>query len=556
MAHLATLRTFGLIAALMSSVAGAACTGTVGPPGQPAGTPPPSAPGVTGGGGGLAHDGVGSMPLRRLSRDEYDRTLRDLLGEVSRPGRALPDDTNGTTFAAPGVTGVAEVNVLLDAAAGVADAAIARGAKLFGCDPASGDACFAQWLPAFARRAYRRPVAADELSALQALFARARGELKLTPAQAGSFVLQAMLNSPWFLYHWELGPVPARMTSSAGMQAVALTGYERASRLSYFLWGSMPDDALFSTAESGGLDSAAGVMTQARRLLADGKAQDALVTFHRQWLALPDPPSDAGDAFPKAAADETAAFVAYVFGEGGGKLDTLLTSHTVFANQALAPAYGLKDVTGTPLVRRELDPAQRFGILTQANFLVTHGAGADSHPVKRGVQIVKKLLCQELPPPPAMVAPVTAAAANLSTRERYAAHEQNACATACHGLIDPPGFSLEHYDGVGRWRDSDGGKPVDASGTLKLPTGTMMSFRDFGDLSKTLAASDDVHRCVTSQWASFALGRPTSDEEGGSLAATLQAFTAGGFDLRELMVAFTTTRTFLNRKPAAGEVLR
>jgi hypothetical protein len=549
-----------LTAALLAGLIVVGCSGAVGGTADNQGDSSSETPDEVAGPGipgskGKPKNLVGSLLLRRLSRDEYDRTMRDLLGDTSRPGRALPVDTRDTTFASPGVTGVTEVNVFLGASTTVADAAVAKGAKTFGCDVAA-DGCFSGWLPGFAKRAYRRPVSAEEISALQGLYTKARGELKFTAPQAASFVMQAVLNSPWFLYHWELGDRPARSTGSGEAEAVALTGYERASRLSYFLWGSMPDETLFTAAESGALESPTEMVKQARRLLADPKAKEALVAFHRQWLALLEASSDGADAFAAAASGETSAFVDYVFGEGGGKLETLLTSNLVFANEALAPAYGLKDVTGTQFARREISQAQRFGILTQANFLAAHGAGADSHPVKRGVQIVKKLLCQDLPPPPAVVEPVPAAAPGLSTRERYAAHQKNECATACHGLIDPAGFAFEHYDGTGRFRTADGGKPVDASGTIDLPGGGETKFTSIADLSVKLAKDAGVRSCITSQWASFALGRPASDDEAGSINTAYKTFADSGYDLRELLVALTSTKTFLNRKPATGEVLQ
>jgi hypothetical protein len=241
---------------------------------------------------------------------------------------------------------------------------------------------------------------------------------------------------------------------------------------------------------------------------------------------------------------------------GDGKLATVLTGTSTTVAAGLAALYGVKSVSGAATASVTLDNHQRAGLFTQAAFLAAQGAEAGSHPVRRGKVVAQRLLCQELPPQPANVPPVKPEAPNLSTRDRFADHATNPCAAACHGLLDPPGFAFEHYDGIGAWRDMDGGKPVDASGKLQQTLDGPLSFTSAIDMMGQLAASTDVHACVTRQWLRFALGRHEQDEEEGSLAAGYDAFVKSSFDLRELVVALAQSNTFRFRRPTEGEVLK
>jgi hypothetical protein len=200
-----------------------------------------------------------------------------------------------------------------------------------------------------------------------------------------------------------------------------------------------------------------------------------------------------------------------------------------------------------------VNPQQRFGLLTQVHFLSTHADGKQSHPVKRGALLYTQLLCGELPAPPAEIPQPKPPRADVSNRERFAEHGAAACAKGCHALIDPLGFALESYDGTGRFRTQDGGKPVDAAATLTFPGGGQKPVNNAGELVRALVASEDLTRCVATQWARYALARRETAADDAALAAAARAFAASGQDLRELIVAVTRTPSFLYRTIAAEE---
>ena len=216
--------------------------------------------------------------------------------------------------------------------------------------------------------------------------------------------------------------------------------------------------------------------------------------------------------------------------------------------------YKVDGVAGTALAPATLDKTQRGGILTEASFLAAHGTSQESHPVKRGKLLADRLLCIDLPLPPDNVPDPKMPAPDLSTRERYAEHGKNACATACHSVLDPLGFAFEHYDAIGGYRTTDGGKPVDASGVLDLG-GKSAPFNDAMELSALLAVAPEVRAGMTRQWLRFALRRKEGLGDAASLATAQDAFAKSGYDLRELMVALTKTRAFTHRVASPGEVL-
>jgi hypothetical protein len=493
---------------------------------------------------------AGTMPLRRLSRTEYENTVRALLrlDPATTWMSGLPDDALGPSgFDLAGPVGEVDGAHLQDAAESLTAIAVRALDKLLPCAPAATgeDACARQFIDRFGRRAFRRPLEAAETTALQALYNFARRDLKLTFPEAIGHLLTGMLQAPQLVYRWELGPRAPAVKDGL----IRLGPHELASRLSYFLWSSMPDDALFQAVDDGKLATADDVLREARRMLAAPAAQATLASFHRQWLHLRDyltsPTESAMDA-------ETLAFVKKVFA-GGGKLDELLTSSTSFVNSTLAPIYGLTGVNGSALVERALDPAQRFGLLTQASFLSVHSDGKQSHPIKRGNVIYRQVLCGELPPQPNDVPPPKPPRTGVSNRERFSEHAQQACARGCHSLIDPLGFGLENYDGTGRFRADDGGKPVDASGVALFPGGRSVSFQNARELVSALATSDEARGCMVVQWLRFTLARRELPEDAQSVSAAAATFARAGYDLRELLVAITQTRSFLFRSPSPGE---
>jgi hypothetical protein len=250
--------------------------------------------------------------------------------------------------------------------------------------------------------------------------------------------------------------------------------------------------------------------------------------------------------------DETTAFVGGVTFGGDGRLGTLLGAPYSYINQSLGLLYGAQ-VSGTTMQRADLDPAERSGFLTHGSFLALNGSSDGSNPVRRGHAIYTKLLCHELPPPPANVPPAKPASAGGTTRERFIEHDMNACAQGCHTEMDPIGFAFENYDGIGKFRTTDNGQPVDATGSLVLD-GQKQSFDDAVSLIGLLAKSAEVRRCFSSEWLRFALLRPDVPEDGASVESVAGTFSPDAASVQDLMVSIATVRSFRYREPSPGEM--
>jgi hypothetical protein len=400
-------------------------------------------------------------------------------------------------------------------------------------------------------------------------------------------VLTAMLLSPRFLYHWERAPGPG-----AG-PLLRADDHELASRLSYLVWGSMPDEALFAAADAGRLKDPEEVARQVRRMLRDPRARAGMAEFFVQWLDLTQVPDLKknkkrwkGYSAELAASmlEETRALVDAVVIDGDGRLDTLLTSTASSVDERLAGLYELgqdRQAAGEPVAAGttaaaddddekekeehpaegagartavRLDPAERAGILTRPAFLAAHATYDQSHPVKRGVEVAQRVLCIDLPSPPDNVPPPRPPAEGLSTRERFAEHGSNKCATVCHDLFDPLGFAFEHYDAIGGYRREDGGKPVDASGDFTAD-GVDKHFTDAVDLVRFLSRSREVHDCMVKQWLRYALRRREVAADEPSLARVSEAFSKTS-DLRELVVGLASSPAFAYRRTSPGEPVR
>jgi hypothetical protein len=508
--------------------------------------------------------------VRRLTRTEYNNTIRDLLGDTSAPAssRDFSDDQLAelSGFLRGGSISATDVNFLLDTTDRLTLTAIGHLSQIVPCNPIPAAAadqatCAQQFIHTFGRRAYRRPLLPEEEAALFALYqAQSAPDIAADFPNAIRAVLAGMLQSPSFLYRWELGPQKPIVEGAL----IRFNQYEIASRLSYFFWSSMPDNALFDAADAGQLSTPEQIEQQARRMLADPKASDGIADFHSQWLelrdlanAVKDPmlyPSF-GPALVTSMLTETQQFVVSVLGpQGDGRLQTLLTSPNSFVDANLAKLYGLANFTGQGFQRVALDPAQRSGVFTQASFLATQSTPTEGHPIKRGARILRRLLCIDMQPPQNVAIPQPAPPTPTTTiRARYADHAANPCATSCHQLIDPPGFAFLNYDSIGAWMATDAGQPVDASGSLAVGSKQIV-FHDAVDMLAQLAQADEVRDCMAKQWLRYLTRRGDIPGDSGSLAATTSAFRSASFDIRELMVALTKTNAMTHRIPSPGEV--
>ena len=496
----------------------------------------------------------GASPLRRLTQSEYDNTVRDLLSDTSNPATTFPPDQKQGDFSNTAVA--LTVSPLLaqsyeSAAETLATTAVGHLSTIVACDPTTTgeDACATQFITTFGKRAFRRPLTSDEQTGLMALYETNRSAADYNNGIQS--VIEAILQSAPFLYRPEFGS-----TSLAQGAVVPLTSYEMASRLSYFLWGSMPDDALFAAADANALTTADQVAAQATRLLADPKAHPAVSQFFSEWMGVDEIANAPKDptVYPTYTPDvrdamqqETLAFADWVMWQSDAKLATLLTAPVSFVNQSLATIYGVAGITGDTLQQVALDPTQRAGIITQAGVMTVLGKADRSSPVLRGEFIRDSLFCQPVPPPPQnIVITPPAVMPGVSTREMFTMHATVEPCKSCHALMDPIGFGFENYDGIGRWRTTDQGQPVDASGTL---TGTDIdgTFNGAVDLAHKLSQSAEVRDCVATEWFRYAMGRGESADDTCALASLKQSFSASQADIRQLLVAVTQTVTFRYR---------
>jgi hypothetical protein len=515
------------------------------------------------------NDAPGPTSARRLSALEYSNTVRDLLGyQVAPPsGSLLAVEGSGGGFPVGGqvTSGTDARDVLLGAEAASAAAVQNLGALLPAtCSPppvgsAAEDACATAFIADFGLRAFRRPLSADEATALHTLYLAERG-----PAINGAFsdgirvLISAMLQSPYFLYRWEMSGPPVRDGA-----LVRFGPYEIASRLSYFFWASMPDAALFAAAAAGQLNNPAGVQAQARRLLADPRAAASMTAFHAAWLMIDNLPQEPKDMSftsytPKLAQsmlDETSAFVTQLFvgPSATGKLETLLTSSTSFVDDGLAALYGVNS-PGPTLHPAALDPHQRAGILTQASVLASTADASRPDPAERGTLVLDRLLCADVQLPnnvdiPALPDPQP----NVPNRQEFEMAVNNPCTTGCHQVYEI-GFAFENYDAIGAFRTTDAGQPVNASSTIHLG-GADVPLTGAVDLARALAGSAELPACLARQWLRYLNRRMDGPGDAVSLRAAGVELARSSNDLRELLVALVATRTFTHRSPSAGEVL-
>jgi hypothetical protein len=521
-------------------------------------------------------ESAGTLPMRRLTLREYDHMLADLVGDTTAPAEGAnawsPDAPNAVLFVAPTSTPDLFVNLYNETADTVVDTALAAlaagktaGKLSIPCtNPANTAAettCATQFITTFGLSAYRRPIAAAEQKDLLTLFSTVRG-LGQTFTQSIGAMVKGMLQSPNFLYHWEIGPTPP-VAGADGL--VPLTSWQVASRLASSLWEAEPDTTLLTAAQAGQLSTPAEVTTQAVRMLSDPRSANGLFYFHEQWLFefgsqsrdLTAALTKSNPLFTASAAagvqTEFTQFLSSVY-TGDGTLQTLFTAPYTYANHDLAAIYG---ATGpaTGFAQVQLNPAQRSGIFTQTAFLATMASDGVDNPVYRGLSIYLKVLCGAVGSPP-MNVPAVNFIANGTTRQSYDAHGSSPCANACHGVFDPAGFAFENYDGIGAYRTTDANLPVDSSGTFPTPGGATLSFNNAVDLSQQLAKSTEAQTCVDRQWTRYLLGRPETMAEAGSMdLAAQKANATSGYSLRDMVTSLMSSKAFLYRQPSAGETL-
>jgi hypothetical protein len=576
-----------VLLAAATTTAAAGCTGTVEgganpgtppagggqqPPGPGGGAPGPGNPGNPGTPGNPGNPGnpanpgnppvagpetPGHTPLRRLSREQYNNTVRDLLGMSGDFSAAFSGDDDVGGFRTNGISPVSEPQVeqYLRAAEDLATRAVAGPglARLSPCVPPAMPemTCADRFVRTFGKRAFRRPLAADEVTRYLGVYNVGRGP---TADFAGgvSLVIATMLQSPHLLYLPENGD-----PRGAEPNALPLERYELASRLSYFLVGSLPDDELFAAADADALRTPEQVAAQARRLLKTPRARDSIASFYTQWLELTDMHvldkdvmsfPDFTPALRTAMRDEVGAFVNHVTLAGDGKLASLLTATFAFPAGPLHKLYGLAG-NGAAMVTTpvELPRGQRAGILTLAGVMALYAHPDQTGPVGRGYMVSDKLLCITPPPAPDdvnVMLPKPDPA--VTTRERLEQHRADPRCATCHALMDPYGLTFENYDAIGRWRANDGRKPVDATAKGLPGVGDV---KDAVELMARLAVSPQVRDCLTRQWFRYGFGRVEGTTDNPTLGLALGGFARADHSVPELLVALASSKGFRYRTP-------
>jgi hypothetical protein len=569
--------------------------------GQPAVTPPAgggiastAGSGNTGGaaGGAVANPTGGSAPLlecptvkpgraplRRLTTNEYNNTVEDLLGDTTKPGNEFPAEALGKGFAND--ADLQSVSDLLaekfySAAETVANRATENAAalgKLHACASnvaASGEeACARSIIESLLPRAYRRPATTVEVDELLALYQGTRAlATTQTFANGVSAVLTALLQSPDFLYRPEFGTAVANSPS-----ARALTGHELATRLSYLYWQRMPDPELRQAAESGALATREGVLTQARRLLEDPKSHgmvefffdnllpiSGLVSLTRDKVQFPGFSAAVGDAMRK----ETQRLLEFEIFENTtqvpgspyapGSWPAALTAPYTFVNETLFGFYGADTfaanttVTGSAFTQVTLNPSQRLGVLTLGGMMAGTATTNLTNPVLRGGFVVKHLMCRDIPLPNFAVAPPEPYTGKTA-RERFSKHSADLGCGGCHQFMDPVGFALENYDAVGRYRTTERAvidgvtydTPIDATGSVPGVDGTSTNPVEFVRL---LASSQEMQSCFATNWMQFAYGRVLDAQDDCNKQTVNVAFQNANYNVKQLLLALTQTDAF------------
>lgn len=505
-----------------------------------------------------------SRMLSRLTHSQYNNTVRDLLGDHSRIADRFPPEDFVNGFKNQVQT--QDIPPLLAEAYSDAAEKLARNAfrggdrhGLVPCQPSAAQdaSCAEEFIRTLGRRAFRRPLEADEIDLYRRLFlAEAAGTGEFL--DGARLVVEVMLQSPKFLFHPEPSPDAKR------------TAYARANRLAYFLWNSLPDDKLLAAAESGDLDTPEGLQAEARRMLDDPRVRAAVDEFFAQWLRFDLTLNSVRDRrlyrefspeLAIAMVEETRRLIAEVVWNDRDFRE-LLTARYSFVNSDLAKLYGVQAPAGE-FGRIELPASSpRAGILGHASFLTMTSKPGETSPTVRGLFVREHLLCETIPDPPpdatATLPPLTEDKP-LANRDLLGVHLTNPTCAGCHNLIDPVGFGLEMYDAVGRYRERQSitffptrAERKKAPVTVEVdinPEGVVAgisreTFSSPQELGELLAASPRCQECVVRQLFRYATGREESESDEPAIEEAVEAFRSSGFRFQELLIALAATDAF------------
>jgi hypothetical protein len=527
----------------------AACVGSIGGDGDESGAPGDAPP--------ISEETaaeIGVSGLRRLTVGEYQATVVELLGlEATAARELLPVDTlspfdNDYTLQIASEALIKGAEMLAGdlAEAVIADATLRS--QVVGCEPSNDDAaCFESFARTFGRRALRRSLADAEVQRFVAL--RSYGADVGDPWVGVGAILRAFLQHPEFLYRVEIG---APVQNQAGVHR--LTDVELASRLSYFLLGTMPPTWLIDAAEGGDLATPEGVSGAVEQLLDDPRARDRVNRFHAMWLSYA---QLSGQGIFGQMVEETNALLERVIFDERRPWTDVLTSDETFLTPELAAHYGLPAPEGDAGWVKYGDSPRR-GLFSQGAFLSAVAKFADTSPTQRGLLIRTRMFCEVIskPPPDLNVnvdMPPAVADPDACKKDRYYMSTEDAC-KACHTLMDPIGFGLEAYDATGAFRETELGRPdceVDGQGTFE----GLGAFNGPGELGKLAADSGRVEGCVAKQLYRFAIGRNGLADEDENLLERLVEVASEGGELRldTFIREYTTSEPFRHRREEVAQ---
>lgn len=495
-----------------------------------------------------------AVVMRRLNRQEYLNTVQDLLFFSERPQGIpeLPEDIQANGFDRDGAAqtlSVSSVKLYEDAAAWLVAKALepnspSRG-KLVLCDVASGgDACFRSIIQSFARRAFRRPVEGDEVDRLLSL-AKASQESGETVETSLALVFQAALLNPHFLFRVELEP------SQLGVFPVG--PYELASRLSYFLWSTMPDETLLGAAASGELNTAEGLLAQTRRMLADQRSAALAADLGGQWLntrRLVTQPPDV-TKFPtfsselsQAMTAESETFFKHLI-DTDAPISDLLTTKYGFVNASLSRHYGLASVSGSALQKVEFNGDERGGLLGQAAWLTVTSFTDRASSTKRGSWLTDHLLCTPPTPAPPEVAAIIAMTKPEDREALRAQRKSNPACASCHATFEEYGAGLAKYDGIGAFHP-------DVASIGNLLTGETVTGR--ASLAQVVVKDPRLGPCVTRAFMTYALGRGLTSADAPFIQSIAESVDhPSELRMKQLIERLVLSDSFRFRQKAEGE---
>lgn len=476
--------------------------------------------------------------VRRLSPSELQRTLEDIFPSTDLPTllfvapetRNFFDNQSLSTANSSLATQYDHIN-----AQAIAQQVTTNLAPYLPCDASEGATCGQAFVQQMGRRLFRRPLTTEEEDLFASFFST--GPVSDDFTLAAEIALQTMLSSPAFLYRLEFGSDPLAPSTT-------LSPFETATRLSYFLWGTAPDDALLDAAETGTLSTPAGLESEVDRMLADDKATDGLVNLFRFWLDTravenAQKPEELGfDAeVRESLVEETDRFLRDVVLGDTPTLETLLTSNETFVDEHIAPLYNLPAPESGWERVTHVEP--RFGVLTQGGFLASRGHADQPSPIRRSVYILTRLMCFDIgsPPPEAEGAEVEVVGAQTNRQATDALTLNGGC-RGCHAIINPLGYSLERYGTTGAMRETDNGLPIDDNGAFAL-----YAFEGAEGLANTLNASPLVTKCVAERFSQYALGHSLLSGE-CFVDDVESAFAASGNNFFALVRAIATHPAF------------